>query len=292
MRAAVVVLVAFTGCQWVFSPSTDPDGTAIDAPGTDAIDADPTQPDADPTRPDAAPCAGGGPDEDADGFPDTCDFCPHLSSSQQDGDGDGVGTTCDPHPILPVDAIAEFVSFAAGDPVGWSQEGQWMVGGGRLTALGDEATTSRYYRTLLVDGPGLFEAELRLPAAPQGAIVGLEIQRDGLSAQPTMLCAVEDTGAGTPHVKVYYVEAGTLQDRTVGDGPEQPRGAAFTLRARYELVGGTPTVTCEHDGVPVESTPPALLDTRLGGVGFMLATLEDAPTVEIAWGVLITTGGI
>lgn len=295
MRAAGVLVagaVLGAGCQWVFSPSTDTDGTTVDAPATDTIDADPAQPDADPTQPDAAPCGGGGSDEDGDSFSDACDVCPHVSSAQLDGDADGVGTACDPHPLLAVDAIAEFVSFADDPPVGWSQDGQWMTGGGRLTAIGETGSTARYYRTVLVDGSGLFEAELRLPSAPQVALVGIEIQRDSLGTQPSILCAVEDTGTGMPHVKVFRVEAGTLQELTIGDGPEQPRGAEFTLRATYERVAGTPTVTCQHDGVEVAFQPPALLDGRLGGVGFLLAKAEDAPTFDALWGIVITTGGL
>ena len=47
---------------------------------------------------DARPCSPVGHDEDADGFDDACDACPHLADDQTDSDGDGIGDACDPDP--------------------------------------------------------------------------------------------------------------------------------------------------------------------------------------------------
>jgi hypothetical protein len=286
MRAALVVVVTLTGCQWVFSPSTDPDGTAADAPPTDLADADPFAPDADPLAPDAAPCAGLF-DEDGDGTPDGCDVCPHVGDEQLDGDGDGVGDACDPHPAAAVDQLTQFVGFN-GSPLGWQFDGTWMVGSGRLVGNGEAGSTARYRRTLPIAGEGAFEAELQLPMANQVLIAGIEIQRDASPLGASLLCVVEDEGNREPQIKVYELQ----QDRILVDrteiAPTQPRGAPFRLRAGYQDLGSGPRAFCAHNGVEVGFTPPSSIDPVLGGIGYVLTKVEDAPVFESPWGVLIT----
>lgn len=72
--------------------------------------------------------------EDADLAGDVCDDCPPFPSIGLDSDGDGVGDLCDPHALIPGDAIGLFEGFANGIPPGWTANGTWTVQNGNLVS--------------------------------------------------------------------------------------------------------------------------------------------------------------
>lgn len=76
--------------------------------------------------------AGGGFDEDLDGYGDACDRCPIAPPpATPDADGDEVDSPCDPDTSQPGDRIVLFDGFNSGAvPTGWKATGAWTVQGG------------------------------------------------------------------------------------------------------------------------------------------------------------------
>jgi hypothetical protein len=140
--AAALVL---GGCNLVFGLDS-PAGGDPDAGGDDALD--------------ATACVGH--DEDADGVPDACDNCPHVSNPTQanvlDQGGDDVGDACDPRPTTVGDVLLRFDSFelAPADMTTEATSGaaSFTVTGDRLVDT-DSAVDDDELARFPVDGDGI-----------------------------------------------------------------------------------------------------------------------------------------
>ncbi len=164
----ILLLVAVASCGRI---SFDPASRADDARSPDA--------------PAAVTCAPEGHDEDADGFEDGCDVCPHISdAAQADGDGDRVGDACDPAPTTAGERIVFFDSFVGPNPA-------WEIIG-PVTYMGDQLVTSRM--DLVV---------LRLPGTFSDDTVTIGGHIAGGPARPRQLTVNANTENATYYCELY-----------------------------------------------------------------------------------------